>query len=1485
MVFVVLITAIVSIPAHAKYSGGTGEPNNPYQIGTVADLLALAVNTGDYGKYFVLTADINLSGYSFTTAVIAPDLGTYKGIFDGPSFQGVFDGAGHKITNLIIDTNSAEKEYLGLFGASWGGLVYGHIKNLCLVNFSVIGGNNSYMIGGLVGYNGWGSSIINCYSMGTVTGGNGSQYLGGLVGYSEGVISECYSSGDVVGGDNSECLGGLAGVNSYGAISNCYSTAVVIGGSNSQYVGGLIGANEFAFVSNCYSTGTVSGFIYVGGLAGYSDHTSNCYFLVTSGPNNNYGIPLTDAQMKHQSNFAGWDFNNIWNIIENDTYPFLRVFGFTPSEPNVAGRVVGKVSDSNTSTSIANAEVLIAGMSNLSTKSDVNGHYEINGVPYNTLFTLAASAAGYKTSYTNNVQVTEANSVQTVDINLIPSPWSSLWLTEINPNPNSNPMKIMLGGIGHRYYRIVDENNVPRNGISVTTSPPLHGPFFSSGSIRGGVVDISVNSLEVSDGQTITVTHLNGIALPQAQQKSFVVSIVPLEQEKVWELKTETELGAGLGVIGIVGESEGTLEIRLRDKQNSDSEPELISLSRKALLGGGLEYSPAGVAAYCRVSDIVIGPRAGGGAGVIGGGGVRDQYGYDYDTDDLNENIDKLNLLLYPVSFLSPQLRIIHNGLVDTIPPEYCEELEAGIYIKGAGSAQAGLGLPIVNLASFGFADFETGVDVVGAGKCLWHKYDDTISLVFEYTEGLHGQLGAGAGGIPLWLACGNFYLYQVDSRSEIIKVRLEEVRNPDFTLKEIKLAFNMNTQVGRSADVQQVEFVIKGPSQNLQRLFSQSGIFEMLANSIGSDQIEPVEVTPAGLIGELDTLFLNVQRDSKLVITYKMKLLPASIIDVPVFTLDIGGGVGIRVGFNADLRGQISETNELTVEEGKVCGINSYPTETYSEDIYNPIDINLADVYSKALSDVGQSVIPYILPYSEQIAHAGQELVLNAGNSVLHIDADVLAEGQRVVNVFGAVPISEVNELFFGIGSIYRLESADLNIPSPAAFTITYLDSEVGSKDESLFRMYRWNDSTGTWEFVGGNVDVVNNTVTASINRFSTYAIGSRVEYGNFKFSAEPNAAPSDGNSIVTFTSEIIKYNDGNQVANGTLFTVSVSGGTIITADANAFIDGNQIETLSGILQFAIQAPQIGMKVKAEAVSINHLAVVTGDVNFVDSNAPQPPTGLQAQIIDGKILLSWNDNNEIDLAGYKIYFDDDANSPPYDGVAYYSGSNSPVDVADANSHFLRGLRSEHTYYITVTAYDMSGNESGYGNEIVFVNILPEDLDSDGMPDSWEIAYSNAANGLDPTANDAMADNDGDGMTNLEEYLTGHNPLVPDVDGDFNHDRYVNIPDLALFCAHWLEMGCSDPNWCEGTDLNHSSSVDFADFAVLAEHWGWGPTIAHNIGDFNGDSKVDFEDLLFLAYDWLHGDSLVDIAPLPDGDGVVNFLDFAEFAEYWLAVL
>ena len=54
-----LFLATVTV-SQAQYSGGSGMMDDPYQIATAADLIALGETPDDYDKHFILTADIDL---------------------------------------------------------------------------------------------------------------------------------------------------------------------------------------------------------------------------------------------------------------------------------------------------------------------------------------------------------------------------------------------------------------------------------------------------------------------------------------------------------------------------------------------------------------------------------------------------------------------------------------------------------------------------------------------------------------------------------------------------------------------------------------------------------------------------------------------------------------------------------------------------------------------------------------------------------------------------------------------------------------------------------------------------------------------------------------------------------------------------------------------------------------------------------------------------------------------------------------------------------------------------------------------------------------------------------------------------------------------------------------------------------------------------------------------------------------------------------
>ena len=128
-----------------SYAGGDGSKTNPYEIATAKQLAKLArdVNNGNtpqafLGKYFKLTADIDLSG-----GIWMP-IGKYynKGYGNGENrlFFGKFDGNGHVIKNMHIQWKGTEAwSAWGLFstlqGASSTNLTT--VTNLIIENATV----------------------------------------------------------------------------------------------------------------------------------------------------------------------------------------------------------------------------------------------------------------------------------------------------------------------------------------------------------------------------------------------------------------------------------------------------------------------------------------------------------------------------------------------------------------------------------------------------------------------------------------------------------------------------------------------------------------------------------------------------------------------------------------------------------------------------------------------------------------------------------------------------------------------------------------------------------------------------------------------------------------------------------------------------------------------------------------------------------------------------------------------------------------------------------------------------------------------------------------------------------------------------------------------------------------------------------------------------------------------------------------------------
>lgn len=303
--------------------------------------------------------DATIEGNQFTGGIVGNSLGAVDNCeFHGTIMAPHSSYVGGIVGRNTVDTISNCYSSGYIRGNRVGGIAgENHVTvRDCSSTMTVQG---SAHLGGLVGFL-FSGEIVNCSYVGTVAGPMAISNVGGLVGYSRGTILDSRAMGDVTGGYYS---GGLVGRNFGGTVEGSYATGSITGrgpigglvGSNegtvtdsyarvevtrgpdveNQDVGGFVGNNS-GIIINCYSTGRVSyqgapdptekGFVGVTFQDEDYEMSGNYWDLETSNQTGTAGNATgrTTAEMKTQSTFQGWDFDDTWHMVEGLTYPLLQ---------------------------------------------------------------------------------------------------------------------------------------------------------------------------------------------------------------------------------------------------------------------------------------------------------------------------------------------------------------------------------------------------------------------------------------------------------------------------------------------------------------------------------------------------------------------------------------------------------------------------------------------------------------------------------------------------------------------------------------------------------------------------------------------------------------------------------------------------------------------------------------------------------------------------------------------------------------------------------------------------------------------------------------------------------------------------------------------------------------------------------------------------------------------------------------------------------
>ena len=311
-------TMYSSIERTATVFASTGMSDDPHLITSYADMLALndmiACGETFAGEMVRLACDLDLKGEE--GALWRPMMSQYAAV----GFDGEFDGAGHVISHMYIDTRSG---FAGFFGRA-----NGYIHDLSIVDSEVVchvvSRANAYGgTGGIVGYGSVSSAypylVERCGFEGTVTGGHA---IGGIVGEGgRNAVNDCYAKGTMT--FSRPITGGYTSVNGRKLLA---SVGGVIGegsASNSYFVGKvLLPESSGSVITFGIGWGPIAGLYY----SDTSDAPNvNCYYNATS--NKDFytcadDISMTAAEMTSDA-FLNSLTAGVWTRADhlNEGYP------------------------------------------------------------------------------------------------------------------------------------------------------------------------------------------------------------------------------------------------------------------------------------------------------------------------------------------------------------------------------------------------------------------------------------------------------------------------------------------------------------------------------------------------------------------------------------------------------------------------------------------------------------------------------------------------------------------------------------------------------------------------------------------------------------------------------------------------------------------------------------------------------------------------------------------------------------------------------------------------------------------------------------------------------------------------------------------------------------------------------------------------------------------------------------------------------------
>jgi len=286
--------------------------------------------------------------------------------------------AGADIKNVGLedtDINFTVDMLIGPIGGIVGDIIDSSISNVYntgSVSAAILAANTVGGVAGMIHE----TTITDSYNIADVSGENIQRSFGtgvsagGIAGKASqsGYISSSFNTGNVTAVRRSgewsfAVAGGIIGEADSASVTGSFNTGNVFAAGQRAFAGGIVGyaCSEYGrtYIDDCYNAGNITAFseswaVAAGGIFHADGHVGTSYNagnvfvegafkapqtgnFVQNGSNNGSSnvMPFTTAEMRMQSTFADFDFENTWTFIAgvNNGMPVLQAFRhmYTPT--------------------------------------------------------------------------------------------------------------------------------------------------------------------------------------------------------------------------------------------------------------------------------------------------------------------------------------------------------------------------------------------------------------------------------------------------------------------------------------------------------------------------------------------------------------------------------------------------------------------------------------------------------------------------------------------------------------------------------------------------------------------------------------------------------------------------------------------------------------------------------------------------------------------------------------------------------------------------------------------------------------------------------------------------------------------------------------------------------------------------------------------------------------------------------------------------